>query len=465
MLSHLRAFQTHHGRHVRQALKPAVLVSFATTARRNLLTLAIETSCDDTSVAVLEKYDSPHNNEHGPAAALHFHEKVTANSSVHKGIHPIVALESHQSELGPLVQKAILSLQNWKPDFISVTRGPGMRSNLSVGLDTAKGLSAAWRIPIVGVHHMQAHALTPRLMSALESSSATTNAPSPGFPFLSLLVSGGHSMLVNSVSLTHHTTLATTHDISLGDCLDKAARAILPASLLSPPYGRALEHFAFPAGESDYHYSAPKNREQELQRRKTPYGWALGPPLAETKGGRSSKKMAYSFSGLLSGVVRTLQFARDPHTGSLVKEPRAAEPELLERREMAREIMRVAFEHLASRVTLYLSSLSDQDAASINTLVVSGGVASNLFLRHVLRKFLDIRGFGHVQLRVPPVEFCTDNAVMIAWAGMEMFEAGYASDLFIRPLKTWSMDFTEGDTGILGVDGWTERKAYKKPEV
>lgn len=449
MLPHLRALNSRHVCHVRRRALKYNPWSFI--ASRTLVTLAIETSCDDTSVAVLEKHS--HTTTHDHAATLYFHEKVTANTSAYNGIHPIIALESHQASLGQLVQKAIKRLPHPKPDFVSVTRGPGMRSNLSVGLDTAKGLSTAWQIPLLAVHHMQAHALTPRLMSALALS--TTGHCTPVFPFLSLLVSGGHSMLINSTALTEHSILATTGDIALGDCLDKAARAILPKHLVIPPYGRALENFAFPAGQLDYHYSAPKNRAYELERRITKHGWGLGPPLAESKGGSSSKKMAYSFSGLLSSIERFIKYDIDSGTGPLTRRPRDAEPSEDERRDMAKEVMRVAFEHLASRVVLHLSSLPAQESAKIKTVVVSGGVAANTFLRHVMRSFLDIRGYRHIELCFPPIEFCTDNAAMIAWAGIEMFEAGYSSDLSVKPIKTWSMDPKSVDGGILGADGWT----------
>jgi len=112
---------------------------------RYLMTLAIETSCDDTSVAVLEKRTCQ--NTGLTAAKLHFHKKITANNVAFNGIHPLVALESHQENLAQLVSEAIEHLpDNTLPDFVSVTRGPGMRSNLFTGLDTAKGLAVAWRV-------------------------------------------------------------------------------------------------------------------------------------------------------------------------------------------------------------------------------------------------------------------------------------------------------------------------------
>lgn len=111
---------------------------------RRLVTLAIETSCDDTSVAVLESRNASSGTT---SAQLHFHNKVTAFNAAFRGVHPVAALESHQENLAKLVSEAICSLPGKRrPDFISVTRGPGMRSNLFTGLDTAKGLAVAWQV-------------------------------------------------------------------------------------------------------------------------------------------------------------------------------------------------------------------------------------------------------------------------------------------------------------------------------
>ncbi|PPJ59997.1 hypothetical protein CBER1_02662 [Cercospora berteroae] len=387
--------------------------------RRRLTTLAIETSCDDTSVGVLEQ--TPR------ALTVHFHEKITANNDAYNGIHPLVALHSHRAHLALLMQKALSASP--RPDFIAATRGPGMRSNLAVGLDTGKGLALGLGIPFLGVHHMQAHALTPRLVHAMD---APLIAPEPEFPFLTVLVSGGHTMLIDSRSLTEHSILAETGDIALGDCLDKAARAILPAELLQAPYGRALEEFAFPNGPESYNYEAPARRQEELECRPTQWHWALRPPFAESKGGiKTSRRMAFSFAGLLTSVQRFLARKVSPD-GTLTTE-------------------RVAFEHVASRLLLHLSS---SDAKPVNTVVISGGVASNIFMRTVMRKMLDVRGHAHIKLEFPPVPLCTDNALMIAWTALEMWHAGYRSGLDVQPIRKWSMDPASSDGGILGVEGW-----------
>ncbi|KAK0515771.1 hypothetical protein JMJ35_001805 [Cladonia borealis] len=448
--------------------------------RRQLLTLAIETSCDDTSVAVLEKRDnvSPlgHTYTFPSTCALHFHEKITANNSDYGGVHPIKSLESHQENLALLINRAISALPNapnsngdnpsdpsrtltlyppyqtpihkLKPDFISVTRGPGMRSSLATGLDTAKGLSTAWQIPLLAVNHMQAHALTPRLVSALTSPPPLN----PPFPFLTLLISGGHTLLLHSKSLTSHPLLATTTDIALGDCIDKIARHLLPPPLLSTTkgtmYGPLLERFAFPTSPPEYNYTAPTTRAQEIARITSErWGWSLVPPLAETRSGSKSRSMEFTFSGLESAVKRICEWK-----GKEMGEE--------ERRELARESMRLAFEHLASRVGWALNNLEEK-AEGVKTLVVSGGVASNGFLRHILHAFLTARGYPHLNLIFPPVDLCTDNAAMIAWTGMEMWEAGWESELSIRGLRKWSLDSENesgsGEGGILGVGGWKKR--------
>ncbi|EHA49369.1 glycoprotease pgp1 [Pyricularia oryzae 70-15] len=509
------------------------------TPRETLLTLAIETSCDDTCVALVEKERGP-----GGAARVLFHQRATADNSMFGGINPLPTLESHTALLAKMVRSAVnalpqdaatgnssfstaftrskpdSSIPRRLPDFVSVTRGPGMAAALSVGLSTAKGLAVAWKVPLVGVHHMQAHLLTPRLMSAMrkpfyewekeraaltreafvsekeEKSGSLKKARSsqsdpkaqdpkeydwPRYPFFTLLVSGGHTMLMRSKNLVQHSTVAEVEGFAAGDALDKCARAILPPKYQgkTSSFGQLLEEFVFPKNLKDYSsvYRAPRNRAEHSStvsprrrvlmdraaERRSPlniiyteengprYPWALKPMMAE------SREMKYAFGGLLDQVLR------------IVKERTAAGAfDLEERRVLGYETMRIMFEHLASRVVLSLTSYRDSSrkknpgqGPTAARLLMSGGVASNKFLRYVVRSMLEAYHFNPVQVIGPPPHLCVDNAAMIGWAGLEMFEEGFTTDLGVLPKKKWSLDHkVEG--GILGsgdsptspYDGW-----------
>ncbi|KAI1103965.1 glycoprotease family-domain-containing protein [Jackrogersella minutella] len=452
--------------------------------RRRLLTLAIESSCDDTCVTILEKDAGP-----GGAAHFRFDEKITFANVLFRGVHPILALELHTRSLATMVHKAMRALPHasepqtgeagdgnrdagasgggdmvWvdgeprrKPDFVTVTRGPGMRSNLTIGLNTAKGLAVAWDVPLLGVNHMQAHALTSRLVSALEAGEGGGQqrlaeekggegipGPTPEFPFLSLLVSGGHSMLALSRSLNDHATLATSRNIAVGDLLDKCGRLLVPPAMIAAAgdtvvYGALLEQFAFPRGAADYEYAPPPTRRDEIKTFDSGFGWKLYPPLSETV------DMFYEFAGLRGQVQKILR-----EQGSMNDE---------EHRLLARHVMRIAFEQLAGRLMLALSQDAekkgdgDKSLRDIRTLAVAGGVACNRYMMHILRSMLDIRGFSHIGIVSPPSPLCTDNAGMIAWTGMEMYEAGWQSELDIDPIRKWPLDPKENG-GILGVRGW-----------
>lgn len=326
---------------------------------------------------------------------------------------------------------------------------------------------------------MQAHALTPRLVAALDSYNEAsksadleskpladgTGALTPTFPILSVLASGGHTILIDSSSLTSHNILGSTDDIAVGECLDKTARVILPTSVMegakSTMYGALLEKFVHldsvsPGSASelsgltanqymDHHgyahawYAPPSNNEVAIARSKTIWGWSITPPLLTTGGGTKINSLNMSFSGLMTAVERIVRFPTDPLTGKLGKEERSAdEISLEERRDMALGVQRAAFEHIASRLVLALSS--SQYTEKKPAVVMAGGVASNSFLRHVLASTLVFHGHGDVELFFPPPKYCTDNAAMIAWTGTEMFEAGYKHALGIRAIRKWPLD-------------------------
>jgi N6-L-threonylcarbamoyladenine synthase len=328
---------------------------------------------------------------------------------------------------------------------------------------------------------MQAHALTPRLVSALDV--PTTSTLEPDFPFLSVLASGGHTLLIQSTSVTDHRLLGTTNDIAIGEYLDKVARILLPTNLLqatkSTMYGALLEKFAFvenrngdvgrqglengssesvpqpkttmgapgcsakqyletAAGDYDW-YEVPSNHEKAIENAVTEWGWSLNQPLITSHGGTKVNQVELSFSGLLTSVERVIQFKTDPIRRKRTKIERTADDiSLVEKRHIARETMRAAFEHVAYRVILSLQSMPKDSAP--RSVVLAGGVAANSFLRHILASTLCARGYPHMKLYFPPPSYCTDNAAMIAWAGLEMFEAGYTDSLSIRAIRKWPLD-------------------------
>jgi N6-L-threonylcarbamoyladenine synthase len=412
----------------------------------------------DTSVAILEK--------HSKSAFLHFHSKITSDNRSYGGVHPLVAAVSHQTNLATLVKTALRSLPEQsspsdlerslvvrghdgrtsickKPDFVTVTRGPGIRASLMAGLDLAKGLSVAWQVPLLGVNHMQAHALTPRLVNALGAVDGAEPAKEePEFPFLSLLVSGGHTMLVHSKSLCDHEIIANTTDIAIGDMIDKCARDILPPTYMKTAkdvmYGKLLESYVFPDKPTSYDYAPPSSFTRP---RKSPaFEWTFNPPYcAPGREGSIGHAGSFSYSGIGTSVRRIIE-----------QRPQMQD---LERRVLAKTAMEVAFEHLASRV---LFALKQPELKDVSTVVVSGGVASNQYLKEILRQNLNDKGYGpsRVRLVFPPPKFCTDNAAMIAWTGMEMYEAGWRTKLDALVVRKWTIDPRTAGGGILGLDGW-----------
>lgn len=272
----------------------------------------------------------------------------------------------------PLLQSLEISQ---KPDLIAVTRGPGMLAALATGIDTAKGLSVAWGIPLIGVHHMQAHALTPRLVAALNGGEGGVE-----FPFMTLLVSGGHTILLESRGLTSHKILAETIDIALGDMVDKCARRLLPEEVMDSypeavSYGAALEKFCFPEKEPEYAYHPGRTpeRKREDEEKVERWGeWKLCRPLTKNEKARFSD--AFSFCGLGSTLDRYFSM-KDGGPESILVE---------ERKALGREVMMVAFEHVASRIVTALEASKTPPSA----LVISGGVAANKFLKNMFALYI-----------------------------------------------------------------------------
>jgi N6-L-threonylcarbamoyladenine synthase len=283
-------------------------------------------------------------------------------------------------------------------DGIAFTRGPGMTGCLGVGSSAAKTLAAALNKPLVGVHHMQAHALTPILTCASNP---------PEFPFLTLLISGGHTLLLLATSTTLFRILATTRDESIGRVFDKVSRLLaLPWSAKGP--GASLEEFVAASPVEDN----------------------LAPSMPRTMPGL----LGFSFTGLHSAVERFVT-ARG---GAAVLDEAV-------KRAVADAFQRTAVNQLEEKVALALRWCQDR-GYGVKHLVVSGGVASNSYLRNRLGvSVLNAYSENSISLIFPPPELCTDNAAMIGWASMHRFIAGSTDDYGILIRPKWSIQDLMGD--------------------
>ncbi|KAG4305623.1 hypothetical protein PORY_001179 [Pneumocystis oryctolagi] len=369
---------------------------------RKFNVLAIETSCDDTSVLENDKKTNE------IKIIYHKTERSLNENEKFGGIHPEISIISHQKKLSNILKEVFNEhiYEKRNINIIAATQGPGMVGSLSVGLNTAKGLSVALGVPFIGVHHMQAHSLTPRLVY---------NGKLPLFPYLSLLLSGGHTLLIRSKSILDHDILASTLDIAVGDMIDKCSR-LLKVSWNGTMPGQALEIWSKSEDTSIYPESS----------------WNLPIPLTKTPENMSN--LAFSFSGLGSSIER------------IINGSRFSESQL---KSLGRSLQITAFTHIADRLLLALNKINDP----ISGIVVSGGVARNSFLKTILQTSLNNSSYKHIPLFFPPIELCSDNAgifpprfanlfilAMIAWTAYEMYHFGYTSNLSVLPIRKWPID-------------------------
>ncbi|OXB40882.1 hypothetical protein B1J92_L07392g [Nakaseomyces glabratus] len=366
--------------------------------------LAIETSCDDTCVSILDRFA-----ETQPPRVL-VNLKSTLNSSEYGGIIPTMAHEHHQMKIGSLVQEALTAHKCTSPKenpsiaLICVTRGPGMTGSLSAGLTFAKGLSVGLNKPLIGVHHMLGHLLIPRMAS---------NGSAPEYPFISLLVSGGHSMLVLSESIDKHEILCNTLDIAIGDSLDKCGRELgFKGNMI--------------AKEMDAFINKDKNDvDPNCILEKLPN------PL---HGPNNAHVQAFSFSPFVSVIKDNIQNYNNLTDAQL--------------RSMSIQIQNAVFNHLITKIQYVVKKNADK-LKDVTGFVCSGGVSGNPTLRETLERELASR---FQNFYYPRNDLCTDNSIMIGWAGIEIYEKlGLISDYSITPIRQWPMN------ELLTVSGWKKR--------
>ncbi|MEQ9563066.1 MAG: tRNA (adenosine(37)-N6)-threonylcarbamoyltransferase complex transferase subunit TsaD [Woeseiaceae bacterium] len=329
-----------------------------------MLVLGLETSCDETGVALFDTARG--------LVAQALHSQVDLHAA-YGGVVPEIASRDHVRCLLPLVKQVLGEAGADRADAVAYTAGPGLVGALMVGSGLANGLGLAWDCPVVPVHHMEGHLLAPML-----------EEHAPEFPFLALLVSGGHSMLVLCQGLGNYQVLGTTLDDAVGEAFDKCAKLLG----LGYPGGPALARLALKGNETAYRFPRPMLNRDGLD---------------------------FSFSGLKTAVM--LQVKQCGNDGVL-------ESELAN---IAASFQRAAIDSLTGRT---LKAARQVDARRI---VVAGGVGANVLLREELARKFDGQVF------YPRHEYCTDNGAMIAIAGaLRIADGERAAE--IRASARWSLE-------------------------
>ena len=323
--------------------------------------LGIETSCDETGVAL-------YSTERGLIAEA-LHSQVDLHA-VYGGVVPEIASRDHVRMLLPLIRQVLGEAGIEKPDAIAYTAGPGLVGALMVGGGMANGLGLAWACPVIPVHHMEGHLLAPMLED-----------DPPEFPFLALLVSGGHTMLIAVRALGDYRLLGTTLDDAVGEAFDKTAKLLG----LGYPGGPALAALAEQG--NDQAYAFPR-------------------PMLQKPG------FDFSFSGLKTAVM--LEVRKAEAAGKLNRE------------DIAASFQRAAVDTLVAR------AIKAAKAHRLQRIVVAGGVGANRLLRQEIAERFDGSVF------YPRMEFCTDNGAMIAIAGaLRLAEAKPVDEIKVQ--SRWSI--------------------------
>ena len=336
------------------------------------LVLGIETSCDETAAAVVDD------------ARRIRGQRLLSQIDQHRpylGVVPEIAARVHIEHIDRLIEEAMAEagISFADLDGVAATAGPGLIGGLMVGLMTGKAIAAAADKPLVTVNHLEAHALSPRLVHDLP------------FPYLLLLVSGGHCQLLLVDGVGRFRRLGTTIDDAVGEAFDKVAKLLG----LDYPGGPAIERAARAGNAARFALPRPM----------------LGRPGCH-----------FSFSGLKTAVrqIAVAQPALDPATVA----------------DIAAAFQSAVADVLADR-TARAIVLAREATPGLKHLVVAGGVAANQALRGRLAEMA--AGAG-CELVVPPPALCTDNAAMVAWAGLERLRLGLVDDLAAPPRARWPLD-------------------------
>ena len=346
-----------------------------------LTVLGIESSCDETAVAVVRAgadLSSPHIVSQAVLSQLDDHRP-------YGGVVPEIAARAHLLHMDAMVDRVMNEAGISYADLsaIAATSGPGLIGGVIIGMMTGKALTLTHNKPFIGVNHLEGHALSVRLVSEVR------------FPFLLLLISGGHCQLLIVHGVGSYRRLGTTLDDAVGEAFDKTAKLLG----LGYPGGPAVER---------------------ASREGDPNRFALPLPLVGKPG------CDFSFSGLKTAVRHTFE-------GLTL-------PSMADQNDMAASFQKTVVEILVDRSGNAMDAFNRQVRSSGETqpaFVVAGGVAANQAIRSRLMELSTQRGFAFV---APPLSLCTDNAAMIAWAGLEKLSQHETDSLSLAPKARWPLD-------------------------
>ena len=354
-----------------------------------LTVLGIETSCDETAASVVRLDETG-----APRQLSNVVLSQTAEHAVYGGVVPEIAARAHISHLDAIIRQAMTQagIKFGQLDGVAVTSGPGLAGGLLVGMMTGKAICLAHDLPFIAVNHLEGHALTPGLTEGLQP------------PYLLLLVSGGHTQIIAVEAYGRYRRLGTTIDDALGEAFDKTAKLLN----LGYPGGPAVEKQAKAGNAGRFDFPRPMK----------------GKPGCN-----------FSFSGLKTAVRQKAQ-ALDPLSETDVADICAG-------------FQKAVCDSIADRLS---RAMNDFDAAHAGleekVLVVAGGVAANLELRARLDELCAAHRY---RLAAPPVALCTDNAAMIAWAGILRLRHGKPDGLDFAARPRWPLDGDAAPAPFAGV--------------
>ena len=339
------------------------------------LILGIETSCDETAASIISE-----NDQGNPIVLSNI---VSSQVDVHKefgGVVPELAARSHIEKIDWIVKKAIddSGIKINEIDAIASTAGPGLIVCLSVGLSFGKAFAASLNKPFIAVNHLEGHALSPKLNSKLD------------YPYLLLLISGGHSQYLSVKSLGNYKRLGTTIDDAIGEAFDKTAKLLG----IEFPGGPQIEVFA---------------------KKGDPNKYKLPKPIFN-KGGCN-----LSFAGLKTAILK------------ITKQIKTEQ----EKFDLAASFQKTVVEILHKKTKIAFTEFEEQIKPKDKKFVVAGGVAANKEIRNMLIKLCEEKSYEHI---FPPIKLCGDNAAMIAMVGLEKFKLKQFDELDYPAKPRWPLD-------------------------